>query len=129
MPEAMLHCLFFFATDSRPNQMTPMLHSGAVNLLSANGNSKTVFLSLRLLVTFIALSAVVSLHEEVMASEEKSGRPNVLFISIDDLNDWIGCLGGHPQAKTQNIDRLLSEECCSPGHFVPHRRAIRPARL
>ncbi len=29
-----------------------------------------------------------------------------LFISIDDLNDWVGVLGGHPQAKTPNIDRL-----------------------
>jgi len=26
-------------------------------------------------------------------------RPNVLFIAIDDLNDWVGVLGGHPQAK------------------------------
>ena len=25
-------------------------------------------------------------------------RPNVLFIAIDDLNDWVGCLGGNPQA-------------------------------
>ncbi|GAB5407004.1 MAG: sulfatase [Aureliella sp.] len=33
-------------------------------------------------------------------------RPNVLLISVDDLNDWVGCLGGHPQAKTPNIDRL-----------------------
>ncbi len=33
-------------------------------------------------------------------------RPNVLFIAIDDLNDWVGCLGGNPQAKTPNIDRL-----------------------
>ena len=33
-------------------------------------------------------------------------QPNVLVISIDDLNDWVGCLGGHPQAKTPNIDRL-----------------------
>jgi len=33
-------------------------------------------------------------------------RPNVLFIAIDDQNDWIGCLGGHPLAKTPNIDRL-----------------------
>ena len=33
-------------------------------------------------------------------------RPDVLFIAIDDLNDWVGCLGGHPQAKTPNIDRL-----------------------
>lgn len=33
-------------------------------------------------------------------------QPNVLLISVDDLNDWVGCLGGHPQAKTPNIDRL-----------------------
>jgi len=33
-------------------------------------------------------------------------RPNVLFVAVDDLNDWIGVLGGHPQAKTPNIDRL-----------------------
>ena len=35
-----------------------------------------------------------------------AGRPNVLLIAIDDLNDWVGCLGGHPQAETPNIDRL-----------------------
>ena len=35
-------------------------------------------------------------------------RPNVLFISIDDLNDWIGTLGGHPQVKTPNLDRLAA---------------------
>jgi arylsulfatase A-like enzyme len=33
-------------------------------------------------------------------------RPNVLFIAIDDQNDWIGYLGGHPLAKTPHIDRL-----------------------
>ncbi len=33
-------------------------------------------------------------------------KPNVLMIAIDDLNDWVGCLGGHPQASTPNIDRL-----------------------
>ena len=35
-----------------------------------------------------------------------SQKPNVLLISIDDLNDWVGCMGGHPQAKTPNIDRV-----------------------
>ncbi len=33
-------------------------------------------------------------------------QPNVLFIAIDDLNDWVGCLGGHPDVKTPNLDRL-----------------------
>jgi len=33
-------------------------------------------------------------------------KPHILFIAIDDLNDWIGCLGGHPQVETPNIDRL-----------------------
>ncbi|MFV1996209.1 MAG: hypothetical protein ACC661_12295, partial [Verrucomicrobiales bacterium] len=35
-------------------------------------------------------------------------RPNVLFIAIDDLNDWVGCLGGHPQAHTPHIDALAA---------------------
>src|SRR6266702_3499016 len=33
-------------------------------------------------------------------------RPNVLFIVVDDLNDWVGFLGGHPQVKTPHMDRL-----------------------
>ena len=34
--------------------------------------------------------------------------PNVLFVAIDDLNDWVGCLGGHPDVRTPNLDRLAS---------------------
>ncbi|MBN70796.1 MAG: choline-sulfatase [Gimesia sp.] len=35
-------------------------------------------------------------------------KPNILFIAIDDQNDWIGCLKGHPQIKTPNIDKVAS---------------------
>ncbi|MBM3821905.1 MAG: sulfatase [Verrucomicrobia bacterium] len=35
--------------------------------------------------------------------------PNVLFIAIDDQNDWVGPLRGHPQAKTPHLDRLARE--------------------
>ena len=35
-------------------------------------------------------------------------KPNVLFIAVDDLNDWVGKLGGHPQARTPNMDLLSS---------------------
>lgn len=36
-------------------------------------------------------------------------KPNVLFIAVDDLNDWVGCMGGNPQAITPNLDRLAKE--------------------
>lgn len=35
-------------------------------------------------------------------------KPNVLFIAIDDLNDWVGPLGGHPQVQTPAMDRLAA---------------------
>ncbi len=34
-------------------------------------------------------------------------RSNVLFILCDDLNDTVEGMGGHPQAHTPNIDRLM----------------------
>lgn len=35
-------------------------------------------------------------------------RPNVLMIAIDDLNDWVSPLAGHPQVKTPWVDRLAA---------------------
>ncbi len=54
----------------------------------------------------LVLAAIVAMaaHSPALAQD----RPNVLFIAIDDLNDWVGCLGGHPQAMTPNIDDLAS---------------------
>ncbi len=40
---------------------------------------------------------------------DEAARPNVLmFIALDDLNDWIGCMGGNPQSVTPNLDRLAA---------------------
>ena len=39
-------------------------------------------------------------------AEEASERPNVLMIAIDDLNDWVQPLNGHPQVKTPAIKSL-----------------------
>lgn len=36
-------------------------------------------------------------------------KPNVLFIAIDDLNTWLGCLGGFSNSKTPNMDKLASQ--------------------
>ncbi len=57
----------------------------------------------------IALALAVSASA---ATKSKSrsvsayGKPNVLFIIADDLRDYIGWMGGHPQAVTPNMDRL-----------------------
>ncbi|HYO82851.1 MAG TPA: sulfatase [Bryobacteraceae bacterium] len=39
----------------------------------------------------------------------QSRRPNVLMLAVDDWNDWVGALGGHPQVKTPNLDRLAAQ--------------------
>lgn len=46
-------------------------------------------------------------------------RPNVLMIVVDDMNDWVGCLGGHPQIKTPNIDRLAQRGLLFTNAHVP----------
>lgn len=53
----------------------------------------------------LAVLACLMLAQAPAAHAEED-RPNVLFLAVDDLNDWVGCLGGHPQVKTPNIDRL-----------------------
>ena len=50
------------------------------------------------------LSVALLITAQPALAEE--AKPNILFIAIDDQNDWIGCLGGHPQVKTPHIDRL-----------------------
>jgi len=61
---------------------------------------------------------------------EKPARPNILFIAIDDLNDWTGFLGGHPQVKTPNLDRLARESVvftrayCSAPACNPSRASL-----
>ncbi|MDP5029045.1 MAG: sulfatase [Paraglaciecola sp.] len=42
-------------------------------------------------------------------TELKKEYPNVLMLIVDDLNDWVGPLGGHPNTKTPNIDRLAAQ--------------------
>lgn len=58
---------------------------------------------------------------------EQPTPPNVLFIAVDDLNDWIGCLDGHPQALTPNLDRLAKRGILfTNAHCVA--TACRPSR-
>ena len=43
---------------------------------------------------------------------------NILLISIEDLNDWIEPLGGHPQAVTPNLNRLAKRAAVFQNAFA-----------
>jgi arylsulfatase A-like enzyme len=58
---------------------------------------------------FTRRAFLASTAAAAVSTAQGQQRPNVLFIAVDDLNDWVGCLGGHPDVKTPNIDRLASK--------------------
>ncbi|HVV01154.1 MAG TPA: sulfatase [Verrucomicrobiae bacterium] len=53
------------------------------------------------------LLMTLSVSPPVRAAEPSS-KPNVLLIIADDLNNWIGAEGGHPQTLTPNLDKLAA---------------------
>jgi arylsulfatase A-like enzyme len=54
-------------------------------------------------------------------SQAEGDKPNILFIAIDDLNDWVGFLGGHPGMKihTPNLDRLAAKSMIFTNAHTP----------
>jgi choline-sulfatase len=72
----------------------------------------------RLLLTAVSVLLAATVGTAAAATAKK---PNVLFISIDDQNDWVGPLAGHKLVKTPHLDRLaqrgtvmLNAHCQSP---------------
>ena len=61
-------------------------------------------------------------------------KPNVLFIAVDDLRDWVGYLHHNEQTKTPNIDRLakmgmaFSHSYCAAPVCNPSRTALMSGR-
>lgn len=54
------------------------------------------------------ISLTLGIASSIGESADADERPNVLMISIDDLNDWVGPLEGHPQVRTPAMDRLAA---------------------
>jgi arylsulfatase A-like enzyme len=52
----------------------------------------------------MGIASLVGAGVRAIAAE----KPDVLFIVIDDQNDWVGPLGGHPLAKTPSLDELAA---------------------
>ena len=77
--------------------------------------------------SLLSFTGVATLTSTVRA-EDKS--PDIVFIIVDDLNDWVGCLGGHPDAKSPNIDALaksgmlFSQAYCNSPQCRPSRTSL-----
>ena len=56
-----------------------------------------------LLLIALSLSFIQNANGQINVSVQK---PNILFIAVDDLNDWAGFMGGHSGMKihTPNLD-------------------------
>ena len=87
-------------------------------------------MNLQLLSRTIA-GVVLILCGNTFANADADGRPNVLFLAVDDMKDWVNCLGGYEgTVHTPNIDRLAAKgmlfanaHCPSP-KCAPSRAAI-----
>ncbi len=79
-------------------------------------------LALSFLILFSRSTA--GLAEEPDRSQP-TAKPNVLMIAIDDLNDWVGPLKGHPQVQTPSMDRLAARDDIFKLRIAKVRFAIR----
>ncbi len=75
-------------------------------------------------------AAALLCHGWLCPASPAAEHPDILFIAIDDLNDWTSALGGHPQARTPNLDRLMARgvtftnsHCAAPA-CNPSRAAL-----
>ena len=75
-------------------------------------------------------SCLIALTVFVNVARAEEERPDIVFIIVDDLNDWVGCLGGHPDAKSPNIDALadsgmiFSQGYCNSPQCRPSRTSL-----
>jgi len=84
----------------------------------------------RKLFAMLPLLCILFSTAAMQAANPTDTKPNVLFIAIDDLNDWTGMLTGNPQSRTPHMDKLASRglvftnaHCAAPA-CGPSRSAI-----
>ena len=70
---------------------------------------KALMLNRRNFIAGSAYFVTAALTPFQVMSQLKQKSPNVLVLIVDDLNDWVGVMGGHPNSKTPNIDKLANQ--------------------
>ncbi len=58
--------------------------------------------------SFLRVGVLALCAAGLLSPRGDAAPPNVLFLAVDDLNDWVGPLRGHPQVQTPAMDRLAA---------------------
>ena len=76
-----------------------------------------------------ALIAGLALTSALISNAYAQTKPkyNVLFVAVDDMNDWIGPFGGYEGIKTPNIDKLAKNGVVFKKAYCP-APACNPSR-
>jgi len=73
--------------------------------------------------TALLIASILIVIHPAWASAQSAAadeaRPNVLFIAIDDMNDWVGFLDTHPQIQTPHMDALAAQGVSFTNAHVP----------
>lgn len=80
--------------------------------------------SLKFTVVTIFYLSLLTIIVSCSSQSEKGQKPNILFIAIDDMNDWVGVLGGHPQAKTPTSTNWLPTESFLQMRILRHLHVL-----
>lgn len=73
---------------------------------------------------------ILALGAGLSAVDVAAARPNVVFIAIDDQNDWIGSMQSHPLVQTPHLDALaargtlLTNAHCQAPLCTPSRTSL-----
>ncbi|TDI44692.1 MAG: DUF4976 domain-containing protein [Acidobacteria bacterium] len=87
-------------------------------------------MTVRILKLFVLAGLVlVGAHNGNAQIPSTESKPNILFIAVDDLNDWVGFMNGHPgmTIHTPNLDRLAASSMFFTNAHTP-APACAPAR-
>jgi arylsulfatase A-like enzyme len=62
----------------------------------------------------------------LQASSQTTGKPNIILIICDDLNDYVEGFNGQPQIKTPNMRVLAEKGTTFLNAFVQPHYALHP---
>ncbi|HUS87072.1 MAG TPA: sulfatase [Bacteroidales bacterium] len=87
---------------------------------------------MRIVIKYLYVIIVIILASPscINNSAEIIEKPNILLISIDDLNNWIEPMGGHPQSLTPNLAAfagnavMFNNAYCASPSCNPSRTAL-----